>query len=72
MLIQQATAAQEAYAITLEVLAADIESARLQLEALRTWENPYLDKATEEEVAQAEVRLRQAELPMESTIQSRR
>jgi multidrug resistance efflux pump len=60
--LTQATAAQEAYATTLEILAADIESAQLQLEALRTWENPYLDKATEEEVAQAEARLRQAEL----------
>jgi len=60
--LTQATAAQEAYATTLEILAAEIESAQLQLEALRTWENPYLDKATEEEVTQAEARLRQAEL----------
>jgi len=62
VLLAQAIAAQEAYAITLEVLAAEVEAARLELEALRTWDNPYLDEASDEELAQAEARLRQAEL----------
>jgi HlyD family secretion protein len=48
--------------MSLEVLAADVETARLRLEALRAWENPYLDQATAQEVAQAEARLRQSEL----------
>jgi HlyD family secretion protein len=61
-LLAQAVAAQEAYAMTLEVLAAEVEAAQLALEALQTWENPYLDEASDEEVAQAEARLRQAEL----------
>jgi HlyD family secretion protein len=32
------------------------------VEALRAWDNPYLDDATDEEIAQAEARLRQAEI----------
>ena len=61
-LLAQAKATQETYSLTLDVLAADVEAARLELEALRTWDNPYLDEASDEEVAQAEARLRQAEL----------
>jgi multidrug efflux pump subunit AcrA (membrane-fusion protein) len=60
--LTQAMAAQEAYALTLEVLSAEVEAARLEVEALRAWENPYLDEATEEEVIQAEAQLRQAEI----------
>jgi HlyD family secretion protein len=63
-LLAQAIAAQEAYTITLEMLAAEVEAAQLELEALRTWDNPYLDEASDEEVAQAEARLRQAELAL--------
>jgi len=61
-LLAQAKATQETYTLTLDVLAADVEAARLELEALQTWDNPYLDEASDEEVAQAEARLRQAEL----------
>jgi multidrug efflux pump subunit AcrA (membrane-fusion protein) len=60
--LAQAIAAQASYAITLEALAAEVESARLQVEALRTWDNPYLDKSSAPEIAQAEARLQQAEL----------
>lgn len=60
--LEQAVAAQQAYGVTLDTLAAEIEAARLNLESLRSWENPYQDKATEEEIAQAEARLRQAEM----------
>jgi multidrug efflux pump subunit AcrA (membrane-fusion protein) len=60
--LAQAVTAQESYAISLEALAAEVESARFQVEALRTWDNPYLDQATAPEVAQAEARLQQAEL----------
>ena len=61
----RAIVAQEAYTITLDMLAAEVDAARLELEALHAWENPYLDKAPEEEVAQAKARLRQAELAVE-------
>jgi multidrug efflux pump subunit AcrA (membrane-fusion protein) len=61
-LLAQAIAAQEAYTITLEMLAAEVEAAQLELEALRTWDNPYLDEASDEEVTQAEAHLQQAEL----------
>jgi len=54
--------ARDTYALTLNMLAADVDAAELELEALQAWENPYLDKATAEEVRQAEARLRQAEL----------
>jgi HlyD family secretion protein len=60
--LAQAVTAQEAYTVTLDMLAAEVESARLALEALQAWENPYLDPAPAEEIAQAKARLRQAEL----------
>jgi multidrug resistance efflux pump len=60
--LAQAIAAQEAYTVTLEVLAAEVEAARLELEALWAWENPNLDPAPAKEIAQARARLRQAEL----------
>ncbi|UCC62471.1 MAG: efflux RND transporter periplasmic adaptor subunit [Anaerolineae bacterium] len=63
--LAQAVAAQEAYTITLDMLAAEVETARLALQALQAWENPYLDEASGEEVAQARARLRQAELAAE-------
>ena len=43
---------------------AEVHLAQLQLEALQAWENPYLDPAPPEEIAQARARLRQAELTM--------
>ena len=57
----QAMAAQEVYSTTLEILGDEVEAARLQLDHLRAWENPYLDKASDEEIAQAQARLQQAE-----------
>jgi multidrug efflux pump subunit AcrA (membrane-fusion protein) len=63
--LSQAIAAQEAYTITLEMLAAEVEAARLEIEALRAWENPYRDKASDEEIAQAKTRLQQAELAVD-------
>ena len=60
--LARTTAAQEAYAVTLEMLAAEVEAAQLDLEAWRTWDNPYRDEATDEEVAQAKARLQQTEL----------
>ena len=41
---------------------AEVDLAQLQLDELRAWENPYLDPAPPEEIAQARARLRQAEL----------
>ena len=46
----------------LAALEAEVELAQLQLEGLQAWENPYLDPAPPEEIAQARARLRQAEL----------
>jgi multidrug resistance efflux pump len=60
--LAQTIAAQGAYTITLDTLAAGVEAARLELEGLRAWENPYLDPAPPEEIAQARARLRQAKL----------
>jgi HlyD family secretion protein len=45
----------------LAALEAEVELAQLQLEGLQAWENPYLDPASPEEIAQARARLRQAE-----------
>jgi multidrug resistance efflux pump len=60
--LEQALDAQDAYAISLETLDADVKAAQIRLDALRSWENPYLDQATAEEISQAEARLKQAEL----------
>jgi HlyD family secretion protein len=60
--LARAIAAQETHALTLQTLEAEVEAARLALEALHDWENPYLDEASDEEVIQAEARLRQAEI----------
>jgi multidrug resistance efflux pump len=46
----------------LAALVAEVELAQLQLEGLQAWENPDLDPAPPEEIAQARARLRQAEL----------
>jgi len=46
----------------LAALKAEVDLAQLQLEGLQAWENPYLDPASPEEIAQARARLRQAEL----------
>jgi multidrug resistance efflux pump len=46
----------------LAALEAEVDLAQLQLDALQAWENPYLDPAPPEEIAQARARLRQAEL----------
>jgi multidrug resistance efflux pump len=58
----QALDAQAAYSITLSLLAAKVDLARLRLEGLRAWENPYLDPQSPKDIAQASARLRQTEL----------
>ena len=65
----QALDAQKAYSITLSVLSAEVEAAQAQLEYLRAWDNPYLDKATDEAIAQARARLQQAEWSVAQTEQ---
>lgn len=63
--LTRSVAAQETYTVTLDILAADVAAAQLELDNLRAWENPYLDKASTEEIAQAQARLRQAELTVD-------
>lgn len=58
----EAVEAQQAYSSTLAIAQADVEAAQLDLEYLRAWENPHRDGVARAEVAQAEARLRQAEL----------
>jgi HlyD family secretion protein len=60
--LARARVAQETYPVSLEVLAVDIDAAQADVEALRTWENPHRDEPLEEEVAQAQVRVRKAEI----------
>jgi multidrug efflux pump subunit AcrA (membrane-fusion protein) len=62
--LAQAVDAQEAYSITLEALATGIETARANLDHLVGWENPYLDKPSASEIAQAQARLEQAQLSL--------
>ena len=64
VLLQQAIDARDAYTATLSIAGAEIEAAQLQLDHLQTWENPYRDKASEQQVAQAQARLEQAELSL--------
>jgi HlyD family secretion protein len=63
--LAQAIVAQEAFSTTLKILEADVEAARLQLEALKTWDNPYRDEASAEEVAQARAVLEKTKLAVE-------
>jgi HlyD family secretion protein len=60
--LARAQAEQATFDLTLQTLQAEVDAARLALQALREWENPYLDRASDKEVVQAETRLRQAEI----------
>jgi multidrug efflux pump subunit AcrA (membrane-fusion protein) len=60
--LAQAQDSAEAHQAAIAALQSDIEAAESQLAYLRDWDNPYLDEATEEEIAQAEARLEQARL----------
>ena len=64
--LAQAIIAQQTYSTTLDILAADVKAARLQLEALKTWDNPYRDEASEQEVAQLEARVQKAEIAVKT------
>jgi multidrug resistance efflux pump len=63
--LTQTLKASATYTITLALLEADVDRAQLQLDGLRTWQNPYRDPPPPEEVAQARAYLRQAELAVE-------
>jgi HlyD family secretion protein len=65
VLLDQAKDAQAAYQITLDTLAAQIVAAEAQLAYLKAWDNPYRDEATEEELAQVQARLQQAEVSVQ-------
>jgi HlyD family secretion protein len=60
--LMQAIHAQEAYSVTLSVLDTESKAAQAKLDYVRAWENPYLDKASDAEIAQARARLEQAQL----------
>lgn len=63
--LAQALDAQAAYTVTLSLLAVRVEQAQQDLGALNAWANPLLDPPSPEAVAQAQARLRQAELAVE-------
>jgi HlyD family secretion protein len=63
--VTQAVDAQAAYTATLALLAATVEQAQLTLDGLEAWTNPLLDPVSQQEIAQAEARVRQAELAAE-------
>jgi multidrug resistance efflux pump len=63
--LAQARVAQDTYSTTIEILAEEVEAARLQLQALRTWDNPYRDPASGEEISQAETLLEKARVAVE-------
>jgi multidrug resistance efflux pump len=60
--LAQALDAREAYSITLSALDTEVQAARTHLDYLRAWENPYLDRPAEGDLAQAQARLEQARL----------
>jgi multidrug efflux pump subunit AcrA (membrane-fusion protein) len=63
--LTQTLKASATYTITLALLEADVDRAQLQLDGLRTWQNPYRDPPPPDEVAQARALSRQAELTVE-------
>jgi HlyD family secretion protein len=60
--LADAVKAREAYSITLQALDTAVQTAQADLDHLRSWENPYLDEPSEDEIAQARARLEQARL----------
>lgn len=63
--LDQALIAQETYSTTLEILDADVHVAELQLASLQTWENPYRDEASPDEVAQMRAALEKTQIGVE-------
>jgi multidrug resistance efflux pump len=63
--LTQTLGSQAAYTFTLALLEAEVELARLQLDGLEAWQNPYLDPPPPAEVAQAKAELRQADLAVQ-------
>ena len=63
--LDQALVAQRTFSTTLEVLAADVDAARLQLGALRTWDNPYRDETSAQEIAQAQAMVEKARIAVQ-------
>jgi HlyD family secretion protein len=62
--LDQALNAQAAHKVNLAILAARVDQARQDLDVLNAWVNPLLDPASPEASAQAEARLRQAEVAL--------
>ena len=58
--------ARDSYTLTLNTLEAEVEAAQLHLSALQANDNPYRDKATAEELAQAEAMIAKARLAVAS------
>jgi multidrug efflux pump subunit AcrA (membrane-fusion protein) len=71
-MLAQAQAAQEAHQASLDLLGTEIEAAQEQLDYVRGWENPYRDPARQEEVAQAEAALAQAQVQVDEIEQQLR
>jgi len=63
--LTQTLDSQATFTLTLALLGAEVDLARLQLDGLRTWQNPLVDPPPPVEVAQARAALRQAELTVE-------
>jgi multidrug efflux pump subunit AcrA (membrane-fusion protein) len=61
-MLAQAQAAQASHQATLDLLRTEIEGTEEQLAYLRDWENPHRDPARQEEIAQAEAALAQAQV----------
>ncbi len=64
--LAQARVAQQTYSTTLALLQAEVDAARLQLESLQSWDNPYRDEASPEEIARIEALLAQAQVAVET------
>ena len=59
-MLAQALEAQGTYSVTLQIVDDEVQTARLQVEHLQAWENPYRDPPADAELAQAKARLQQA------------
>ncbi len=70
--LAQALVAQVTYSTTIDILAQEVEASRLQLQALRTWDNPYRDAASDEEVSQAQALLEKARVAVDRLLLQRK
>ena len=72
IVLGQARSAAEAYQSTLDILQREIDATQLQIRYLNSWDNPFRDPVSENEIDQLEARLAQAKVSVSQVEQQLR